>query len=452
MNFENIILKNIIQSPNYYSKVRNILKPSVFTNLGNQEIFKIVSKYNSEYNKLPNETEILIQAKEIINPEIKKQIAEQILNIKNSEILDNKFLIDKTVDYVKNQIFMNAMLEGSNFIDKGSESSKQKCRDLIDEMYKVSIDTDFGLSFDDIEKRIDYYQNPETGINYKRFKELSSRLGSGFTNGTLSIFAAPAGIGKSLMLSTSLSDFFLQGKNVLLVSMEMSDFEFFKRIDADILDLNINDLKVLDKSIIKRKFDEIEKKGKIFVKQYSPGEFSANMLRSLLDTYETNNIKFDIVMLDYLGIMKSDKLSPSVGLYSYIKSISEEVRSVAVDYQIPIISCSQLNRSAVNNLNASNDSISDSLGTLMTCDFVCFLLQSEEMKAKSQLVFKITKNRFSGRTDHFQMNVDYSRMRVSDTVEPSSAEEAKKIEQYANDAATEIQNQMKQQNDEFWSF
>ncbi|EAJ3379145.1 hypothetical protein DFW96_09170, partial [Campylobacter coli] len=220
--------------------------------------------------------------------------------------------------------------------------------------------------------------NPRKGIKYLRFNTLNEYIGEGFLNGTLNIFMAPAGIGKSLLMSTSIGDFLKQGLNVLLVSLELSNFEFLKRIDADLLDIQINALKDVDPSVIRTKFEELKRSGigSLYVQNFPAGSFSSNDLKSLLEMYKANNIKFDAIFLDYLGLMKSDRVSVSAGLYSYIKAIGEEVRAIAVTENIPIFSCSQLNRSAVNNTFSNNEAISDSMGTAMTADWICFLLQT----------------------------------------------------------------------------
>jgi hypothetical protein len=156
--------------------------------------------------------------------------------------------------------------------------------------------------------------------------------------------------------------------------------------------------------------------GKFYVKDYPSGSFSPLMLEALVESYKIEKgVKFDIVFVDYLGIMKSDLLSPSAGLYSYIKSIAEETRASAKKMDVPIVSASQLNRSATNNVDeADNSNVSDSMGTVMTADFLMFLLQNEEMKERKEIVCKVTKNRFAGRTDTWLMNIDYEHMRFND--------------------------------------
>ena len=148
------------------------------------------------------------------------------------------------------------------------------------------------------------------------------------------------------------------------------------------------------------------------------------MLASLVRKFENEKgIKFDIIFIDYLGIMKSDLLNPNAGLYAYVKSIGEGVRAQAVKLQVPIVSASQLNRSSIGKTDGDNSSISDSIGTAMTADFMLFCLQSEEMKKNCEMVMKVTKNRYTGITDTFMMNINYPKMRFSDIIENQSLPE-----------------------------
>jgi replicative DNA helicase len=243
-------------------------------------------------------------------------------------------------------MFEQALIAGADFVDRRIESSKVKARELIEESQKVSIHTNLGDTFSNYADRLAYYQNPEKGLLYKRFQSFNRYLGEGILEGTLNVFMAPPGIGKSMFISYSIGDFLLQKKNVLLVSMEMSNFEFIKRIDSDLLSIPIYELKNPDRrNEITEKLESLKGNvGELYVQNYAPGAFSAYSLEALLDLYASNNIKIDVVMLDYLGLMKSDRVSPNVGLYSYIKSIGEEVRAVAKNHHISIFTASQLNR------------------------------------------------------------------------------------------------------------
>jgi hypothetical protein len=189
--------------------------------------------------------------------------------------------------------------------------------------------------------------------------------------------------------------------------------------------------------------------GKFFVKEYPAGSFSALMLADLVDKFRVEkNIKFDCIFIDYLGIMKSDLISPNAGLYSYVKSIGEEVRGQAVKLGIPIISASQLNRSSINKVEGvDNSAVSDSYGTNATADLMVFILQNEVMKEKSEVLVKFTKNRYTGITDSFMLNIDYQKMRFSDVIDETdfkTFEEKQNAEQFAKQEIRQVQKQDQQ--------
>jgi replicative DNA helicase len=342
-------------------------------------------------------------------------------------------MCDETVSWVKDAMYMEALQVGSDGLMKKDDSLKLKAQEIMDARAKVSIDTDLGLDLDDIDTMIEYYSERLTGIR-SQHTELNKRLGPGFLPGTLSVILAASGVGKSLLMTDLISGMVKNNKNVLLVSLEMSDKEIMKRVHANAMDLPINslldlsktdgELNKLDRPILTKdqvlaaynKMKTSGSCGKFYVKDYPSGSFSPLMLEQLVESYRIErDIKFDAVFVDYLGIMKSDIISPGAGLYSYVKSIAEETRATAKKLGIPIISASQLNRSATNNIDdADNSNVSDSMGTVMTADFMMFLLQNEEMKERKEIVCKVTKNRFAGRTDTWLMNIDYEHMRFHD--------------------------------------
>lgn len=414
-NFEDILLKYLIIDKAFFLKTLPVLESSIFNSQAISNIYSIMRKYYDVYKKSPESQEIITLAQDIPNPEIRLEISNKLINLNNINQIDLKFLDDYTIQYIKNQLFEKALVIGADFIDKKTESSKQKAKELIDKAQTITLIQDLGDNYLELDNRLDYYQNPEKGLKYKDFTEFNKFLGEGILNGTLNVFLAPPGIGKSMMISFTISDFLKQKKNILLVSMEMSNYEFMKRLDANLLDIPIKELSNPDfKEQIKEKFEIIKSDlGNLYLQNYQPNTFSANTLSALLDMYRTNGISIDCVFLDYLGIMKSDKLNPNVGLYSYIKSIGEEVRGVAKQWNIPVFSASQLNRGGVNkdSKEVDNSLISDSMGTAMTADLLVMLLQTEAQKEVNQITFKITKNRYTGLTREFKADVDYQKMR-----------------------------------------
>lgn len=463
-NFENILLKKLTHNGEYFAKVMPILKKKYFVDIGNQELFGLIKEYYAEYKNIPSLTELIAKVKNVSNVEIRSEIVRSLQSINTTEEVQNiDFMCNETVSWVKDAMYMEALQIGSDGLMKKDDNLKLKAQKIMDERAKVNIDTDLGLDFDDIETMIEYYSERLVGIRTQH-QELNKRLGPGFLPGTLSVILAASGVGKSLLMTDLISGMIKKNKNVLLVSLEMSDKEIMKRIHANAMDLPINslidlsktdgELSKLDRPIISKdqiisaynKMKTSGTCGKFFVKDYPAGSFSPLMLEQLVESFRIEkDIHFDIIFIDYMGIMKSDLISPSAGLYSYIKSIAEEVRSIAKKLELPIVSASQLNRSATNNIDeADNSNVSDSMGTVMTADFMLFLLQNEDMKERKEIVCKITKNRFAGRTDTWLMNIDYEHMRFSDML----------IQNAVNDLSiditnTEIFNNNSKINDDF---
>ncbi len=432
--FEPILLKKLTHSGEFFGKVMPILKKKYFVDIGNQELFGLIRDYYGEYHNIPTLTELVAKVKNVSNAEIRAEIIKSLQTINTTDEVQNiEFLCDETLTWVKDAMYMEALQIGSDGLMKKDDNLKLKAQKIMDERAKISIDTDLGLDFDDIDEMIKYYSERMMGIRTQH-KELNKRLGPGFLPGTLSIILAASGVGKSLMMTDLISGMIKDNKNILLISLEMADKEIMKRVHANAMDLPINSLLDLNKTegeLAKLDRPHVTKEmilsayqkmktsgscGKFFVKDYPSGSFTPLMLEALVESFRIEkNIKFDAVFVDYIGIMKSDLLSPSAGLYSYIKSIAEETRASAKKMDVPIISASQLNRSATNNIDeADNSNVSDSMGTVMTADFLMFLLQNEEMKERKEIVCKVTKNRFAGRTDTWLMNIDYEHMRFSD--------------------------------------
>jgi len=447
-NFENILLKKLTHNGEFFGKTMPILKKKYFSKIGDQELFSLIQKYYTEYRNIPSLTELVASVKNVSNAEVRKEIIKSLHNISKTEEVQNiEFLCNETVSWVKDAMYMEALQIGSDGLMKKDDDLKLKAQKIMDERAKISIDRDLGLDFDDINKMIEYYSERMIGIRTDH-NELNKRLGPGFLPGTLSVILAASGVGKSLLMTDLASSMLKKGKNILLVSLEMSDKEIMKRVHANALDLPINSLidlsktdgelarldrPALSKEQILTSYERLKTSGtsgKFFIKDYPPGSFSALMLEQLVESFKIERgINLDIVFVDYIGIMKSDLVSPSAGLYSYVKSIAEEVRAAAMKLNLPIISASQLNRNATNNVDeADNSNVSDSMGTVMTADFMLFLLQNEAMKEKKEIVCKITKNRFAGRTDTWLMNIDYEHMRFADMLVQNAGTDMSNIE------------------------
>lgn len=450
--YEPILLKNLIKNPEFFSKSLSIIEPKYFKRIGNQELFKLIKNYYTTYKNIPNSTELIASVKNIQNAEIRNSIIDASKEMQSAELCGTEYLLDETVKWVKDSLYLEALMVGSDGLQKKNDDMKLKAKQILDEMAKVSIDSDLGLSFDDIDEMIKYYQERNIGIRTQH-KELNKRLGSGFLPGTLNIILSQSGGGKSLLMTDFISGMIKEKKNILLVSLEMSDKEIMKRVHANAMNLPINslvhlsktdgekkrlleenpNLSIIDKEQVLEAYNKMKASGncgQFFVKDYPAGSFSALQLEALVESYRIEkNITFDIIFVDYLGIMKSDLISPSSGLYSYLKSIAEEVRASAKKLKVPIISASQLNRGATGSTEADNSNVSDSMGSVMTADLLLFLLQTPEMKENKEIILKCTKNRYTGRTDTWMMNIDYEHMRFADMITENSLEHTKLLEE-----------------------
>lgn len=442
VDFEYTILKSLVHDGLYFNKCFDILRVNYFKNVGNKELFKLLKNYYNEYKQRPQEVALSTMIKNIPNAETRKIIVESLKVLKTQDLNSNtEFMCNETVKYIKDMIYYKSLEIGSEGLMEKNENKIKKAQALVEEMNKVQLDSDLGLDFDNIEEQIEYFSKREYGLKTAH-KSINKRLGTGFLPGTLNVILAAQGVGKSLLMCDFMSTMLQDNKNILMVSLEMSENEMMKRINANVFDIDINSFRDLSKT--QGELDQLErpqvtkdmilgayekykvqgKCGKLFIKEFPAGSFSANMLGSLVQKFENEKgIKFDIIFIDYLGIMKSDLLNPNAGLYAYVKSIGEEVRAQAVKLQVPIVSASQLNRSLIGKTDGDNSSISDSIGTAMTADFMLFCLQSEEMKKNCEMVMKVTKNRYTGITDTFMMNINYPKMRFSDIIENQSLPE-----------------------------
>lgn len=460
--FDPILLKLLTHDGQFFSKAMPILKAKYFQSIGDQELFKLIKEYYGEYKGIPSLTELVAKVKNVSNAEIRNEIIESLKTISNTEKVQNiEFMLDETVSWVKDSLYVEALQIGAEGFQKKDDDLKLKAQKILDERAAVSIDSDLGLDFDDIDEMIQYYSERQSGIR-SQHKQLNYRLGPGFLPGTLSLLMAASGVGKSLMMTDLISGMIKKNKNILLISLEMADKEIMKRVHANAMDLPINSLldlnktegelkkikngdenipgrDIVTKDMILSAYNKMKTEGnvgKFFVKDFPTGSFSPLMLEQLVESYKVEkNIEFDIIFVDYLGIMKSDLVTPNAGLYSYIKSIAEELRASAKKLNVPIISASQLNRGSIGNVDdADNSNVSDSIGSVMTADFIMFLLQNEEMKDKKEIVCKITKNRFAGKTDTWMMNIDYDKMRFSEQIVQNAVTDIQEITGIGNQA------------------
>lgn len=214
--YEPILLKNLIKNNEFFSKALNIIEPKYFKRIGNQELFKLIKNYYGTYKAIPNGTELIVSIKNIQNSEIRNSIVEASKEMQNAELCNIEYLLDETVKWVKDSIYLEALMIGSDGLQKKNDDMKLKAKQLLDEMAKVNIDSNLGLSFNDIDEMIKYYQERNIGIRTQH-KELNKRLGSGFLPGTLNVLLAAQGVGKCS-----------KGSDTINIYVSPEDFEKYK--------------------------------------------------------------------------------------------------------------------------------------------------------------------------------------------------------------------------------
>lgn len=347
--FERILLGSLTANKEYFSKVLGILKPEFFSQ-ERKDIFNSIKKHYKEYSLPPSLGDLEMSIKDTQNQDQRNRIFQEIQQI--GELDTSKYntdkLCDETLSFVKDALYLKALEIGSEGLLTKNDELKRKAEQILDERAKVNIDSDLGIEFSDATAVIDYYSQETTGLLTQHYS-LNERLGPGFLPGTLNLILAPSGVGKSLMMTDLISGFIKAGKNVLLVSLEMSAEEVMKRVHSNTLEMPIADFvpRHFNKDLFIKKLNEAKLKGcgTFWSKDYPANSFSPLQLENLVDSFKNEkNLEFDVVFVDYVGIMKSDIISPSAGLYSYIKSIAEETRACAKRLNVPIVSASQLNR------------------------------------------------------------------------------------------------------------
>jgi archaellum biogenesis ATPase FlaH len=338
-----------------------------------------------------------------------------------SENLD--WLIDRTEKWCQDRAVFNAVMESISIIDgKHQTLTKNAIPDVLSKALGVSFDTNIGHDYlEQVEERFDFYHTQEEKLPFDLdyFNRITK---GGLPNKTLNIALAGTGVGKSLFMCHCAGAALSQGKNVLYVTLEMAEERIAERIDANLLNVPIDQLENLSKDMFTSKVHSIAKKtqGKLVVKEYPTGQANASHFRALLNELKLKkNFIPEIIYIDYLNICASSRMKAmggAINSYTYIKSIAEELRGLAVEFDVPIVSATQTTRSGYSNDDVGLEDTSESFGLPATADFMFALISNEELANNGQLLVKQLKNRYNDPTSNqrFVVGVDRSKMRLFD--------------------------------------
>ena len=419
---EQTILKNLIHNEEYTRKVLPYIKSDFFQERDEEFLFKQIREYFLQYNSIPTPEALVIDIDEKDN--VDAQLLQESINLiqelkgENTETpLD--WLMDSTEKWCKDRAVYNGVMNSIDILQ--NDGSKGEIPDILRDALSVSFDTNIGHDFlDDWENRYDFYHTEEERIPFDL--ELMNKITKGgLPNKTLNICMAGTGVGKSLFMCHVAASCLVQGKNVLYITLEMAEEKIAERIDANLLDISLNDLEDLPKSMYEKKITRVREKtqGKLIVKEYPTASAHSGHIRHLLQELDLKkDFKPDIIFIDYLNICSSFRVRPgsNVNTYTYVKSIAEEMRGLAVEFDVPIMSATQTNRTGFVSTDVGLEDTSESFGLPATADFMFALISTEDLQELDQVMVKQLKNRYNDPTYHrrFVIGVDRSKMRLFD--------------------------------------
>lgn len=417
---ELLILKNLIYNDEYIRKILPYLKSDYFQDYSQKIVFEEIQDFFSSYNKLPTKEALEIEVEnrtDLTENSFKDCIS--IISSLDYEPVDFQWLSQVTEKWCKDRAIYLALMESINIADGGdSKKTRDAIPSILEEALSISFDTHIGHDYiEDAEERYDLYHKKEQKIPFD-IDYLNRITDGGVSSKTLNMFVAAPGVGKSLFLCHIASSILLQGKNVLYLTLEMSEERIAERIDANLLDVSVQDIRKLSKEQFFNKTNILKRKtqGKIIIKEYPPGTANANHFKALMKELELKkNFVPDAIVVDYLNLCASSRYKASTSnSYTYVKSIAEELRAVAVEYDLPLYSASQLNRNGISTTETEMTDTSDSIGIAFTVDLLLSIISTDELAQMNQVIIKQLKNRYGSldRYRKFSVGVDKSKMRV----------------------------------------
>ena len=439
---ERIILRNLFYNEDFTRKALPFIKSEFFTNHNESTLFGEINEFVNKYKNLPTKETILVELNK--RKDLKEEELTEIKSIVNK--LDNQevelqWLLDTTEKFCKDRAVHNAVLSGIQILDgKDKKQNPEAIPSILSEALAVSFDNHVGHDYiEDAESRFDFYHKKE-----KRFKfdlNYFNRITKGgVPSKTLNIALAGTGVGKSLFMCHAAANWLTQGKNVLYITLEMAEERIAERVDANLFDVTIDDLHAMPKDMYENKVKKLQNKtlGQLIIKEYPTASAHSGHFRALLNELSLKKtFKPDVVFIDYLNICASSRFKGgNISSYFYIKAIAEELRGLAVEFDMPIFSATQTTRSGFTSTDIGLEDTAESFGLPATADFMFALISNDELDQLNQLKVKQLKNRFGDPSMNrsFIIGVDRSKMRLFDVeasaqniVDSNQTEEEEKI-------------------------
>ena len=430
MNLEVTILSNLVFNEKYTRKVIPFIRSEYFQSRTNKIIFLEVSEYLGQYEVMPSLNAIGIECQErtdLTDTDLSE--IHEVLNELSDDTTDYDWLVDTTEKWCQERAIYLSLMESVKIAD-GQDTKRDKgaIPSILSEALGVSFDQSVGHDYvSDAEARYEFYHKKENKIPFdlEFFNKITK---GGLSNKSLNIALAGTGVGKSLFMCHVAAATLLQGKNVLYITMEMAEEKIAERIDANLLNIPIQKLTDLPRQMFEKKIASLAKKtqGKLIIKEYPTASAHVGHFRSLIsDLALKRSIRPDIIFIDYLNICASERYKSSiVNSYTYVKAIAEELRGLAVECGVPIVSATQTTRSGYGSTDVDLTDTSESFGLPATADLMFALLSTEELEGMNQIMVKQLKNRYNDPTmnKRFCVGIDRAKMKLYD-VEESAQED-----------------------------
>ena len=425
------ILSNLLNNEEYCRRVIPYVKREFFEG-SHRTVFDLITNFVNKHNKLPTASVLELELRKTnAHEDILNESAVLISEISKKVDIDTNYLIKESEKWCRDRAVYNAIMDSIQIIDgKSKDKTEGAIPEILSDALGVSFDQQIGHDYiDDSDDRFDFYNHKEARIPFDLdyFNKITK---GGLPNKTLNIALAGTGVGKSLFMCHCAASVLQQGKNVLYITMEMAEERIAERIDANLMDLPIEQLQRIGKTAFDNKIQKIAQAsiGKLIIKEYPTGAAHTGHFRALLNELKLKkNFQPDMIYIDYLNICASSRmrgLGGSINSYSYIKAIAEELRGLAVEFNVPIVSATQTTRSGYSNTDVGLEDTSESFGLPATADLMFALISTEELEELGQLLVKQLKNRYNDPTKYkrFVVGVDRSRMKLYDVEESAQAD------------------------------
>ena len=422
MSVEKLIFSNLVYNEDYGRKAIPFLREEYFHDVADRTVFGLMHEYVEKYNSFPSKEALGIDlANKSLGDQTFKQ-AKEVIESLSAEETKLDWLLDQTEKFCQEKAIYNGIMQSIQILDdKSGERAKGSIPKILSDALGVSFDTSIGHDFlEDSNTRFEFYHTKEVRIPFD-LDYFNKITGGGLPRKTLNIALAGTGVGKSLFMCHCASANLLSGLNVLYITLEMSEEKIAERIDANLLDIPVSELGTIPKDMYERRVSKLKSKakGKLIIKEYPTACAGSGNFRHLLNELKLKkNFIPDVIYIDYLNICMSSRLKAgsNINSYTYVKAIAEELRGLAVEFNVPVISATQTTRSGYSSSDVGLEDTSESFGLPATADLMFALIATDELSEQNQIMVKQLKNRFSDPSSirKFIIGIDKTKMRLFD--------------------------------------